>query len=301
MASRRTIHARAHAKINLALGVGPPEPAGSLHAGYHPIASWMHAVDLADDITLTEASETSFDIAWNDGQPAEWDLADDLCVRAHAAVERLAGRSLPVSVRVRKAIPAGGGLGGGSADAGAVMLALRDLFALDIDDAAMLAGAHALGTDITYFIDPLAWEAEQPPRPALVGGLGDRIERLARRGDPLTLLCPPFGCPTGTVYRAFDASLAEGGDGGRDTDACTEVLRAMIARDGIEPAALFNDLGEPAERAEPRLGAIRRAVADALALPVHVSGSGSTLFCFAPTERVRPHAPECRVIGTRLV
>ena len=301
MPSRRTIHARAHAKINLALGVGPPEPAGTPHAGFHPIASWMHAVDLADDITLTEASETSFDIAWNDGRPTEWEPSTDLCVRAHAVVERLAGRPLPVSVRVRKAIPADGGLGGGSADAGAVMLALRDLFALDIDDAALFAGAHGLGTDIPFFIDPLAWEAEQPPRPALVGGLGDRIERLARRGRPLTLVCPPFGCPTGAVYRAFDASLAQGEGVGRDADACAEALRAMAASDAIEPAALFNDLSGPAERAEPRLGVVRRAVADALALPVHVSGSGSTLFCFAPTERVRPHAPECRVIGTRLV
>jgi 4-diphosphocytidyl-2-C-methyl-D-erythritol kinase len=286
------IHARAHAKINLALAVGPPLPAGGAHAGYHPIASWMHAIDLHDDITLSRAPETRYDLAWADGAPVEWSPDADLCVRAHRAVESLVGRMLPVRLRVRKSIPAGGGLGGGSADAGAVLLALRELFALELDDGALAACAHTLGTDIPFFVDPDAWDARLAPRPAIVSGLGDRTERTERRSDPLTLVCPPFGCPTGAVYRAFDAEPTQG---------CDEARVRALAAGPIDPHALFNDLARPAERVEPRLQELRTRLGNALGLPVQVSGSGSTLFCFAPAEAVRPWAPGCRVISTALV
>jgi 4-diphosphocytidyl-2-C-methyl-D-erythritol kinase len=286
------IHARAHAKINLALAVGPPRPPGGTHAGYHPIASWMHAIDLHDEITLTHAAETRYDLAWANETPIEWALDADLCVRAHRALEALTGRTLPILLRVRKSIPAGGGLGGGSADAGAVLLALRELFALELSDGALAACAHALGTDIPFFVDPEAWRACQSPRPAIVSGLGDRIERTVRRSDPLTLICPPFGCPTGAVYRAFDAE---------PTQICDEATVRALAAGPIDPHALFNDLAGPAERVEPRLQELRTRLVDALGLPVHVSGSGSTLFCFERAEAVRPHAPGCRVISTALV
>lgn len=286
------IHARAHAKVNLALAVGPPLPPGGVHAGYHPIASWMHAIDLHDEITLTHAAETRYDLAWADGTPIDWAPDADLCVRAHRALESLTGRTLPILLRVRKSIPAGGGLGGGSADAGAVLLALRDLFALELDDRTLAACAHALGTDIPFFVDPDAWRAGQAPRPAIVSGLGDRIERTERRSHPLTLICPPFGCPTGAVYRAFDAD---------PTRICDEAKVRALAAGPIDPHALFNDLTGPAERVEPRLHELRTQLGDALGLPVQVSGSGSTLFCFAAAETVRRVAPGSRVISTVLL
>ncbi len=291
-----SLQAHAFAKINLSLAVGPPLPptSGEPHAGYHPIASWMHAIDLHDEVTLAHARETSYQVAWADAGPVAWASEDDLCVRAHRALESAVGRALPVTMTVRKSIPAGGGLGGGSADAGAVLLGLRDLFALDIDDAALVRCAHALGTDIPFFVDPVAWTAEQPPRPALVTGLGDRIERLARREQAVTLVCPSFGCATGAVYRAFDAT---------PTTGCNEPRVRALAEAPLRAGGedLFNDLAAPAGAAEPRLRALRDSLAVALGVPIHVSGSGSTLFCFAEPERVRPHAPVCRVIGTRLV
>lgn len=292
------LHAHAFAKVNLALSVGPalppspPSPCDGPHAGYHPIASWMHAIDLHDEITLAHARETSYDIRWADDQPVSWALGNDLCVRAHHALQSLAGCDLPATITVRKSIPEGGGLGGGSADAGTVLLGLRDLFALDLDDAVLAACAHALGTDIPFFVDPVAWMAEQPPRPALVTGVGDRIERIGRLDQALTLICPPFGCPTGAVYRAFDAA---------PTRACDEPRVRSLATPPIRTEDLFNDLTEPAERVEPRLRLLRNSLADALGVPVHVSGSGSTLFCLMEPERIHPHAPDCRVIGTRLV
>lgn len=290
---RGRIHARAHAKVNLALAVGPPVPPGQPGAGYHPIASWMHAIELGDDITLARAGTTRYDLAWHDESPLGWDPESDLCVRAHRALESLAGRTLPAEIRVRKSVPAGAGLGGGSSDAGVVLLALRDLFDLGIDDQQLIACAHALGTDIPFFIDPDAWRAGHPPRPALVTALGERTERLPRRADAITLICPPFGCPTGAVYRAFDARPARPCDEAR--------VRLLASTPGLRPDTLFNDLGAPAEQAEPRLRPLRGSLARAIGAPVHLSGSGSTLFCFEPPDAVAPHAPGCRVIGTRLV
>lgn len=274
MTGPRSITARAHAKVNLALAVGPPRPTAPF-AGYHPIASWMHAVSLADDLELTRAPTTTYDLAWSDARPVEWTPEQDLAARAHRALEALVGRPLPVRLRLLKSIPAGGGLGGGSADAAATLLALRDLFALDVTDTALAACAHALGTDIPFFLDPDSWSQNLPPRPALVTGLGDHTARLTRRTASLTLFCPPFGCPTGAVYRAFDAA---------PTAACDEArVRALTQSAGIDPHALFNDLAHAAERAEPRLADTRRTLATALHAPVHVSGSGSTLFALIPT------------------
>lgn len=285
------VHARAHAKLNLALSVGPPLPPGDARAGFHPIASWMHAIELGDEFSIARAPSTNYDLAWHDGTPVDWDPDTDLCVRAHRALEQAAGMPMPARIRVRKTVPAGGGLGGGSADAAVTLLALRDLFAPDLPDEQITACAHALGSDIPFFIDPLAWRERRPPRPAIVTGLGTVAQRLERREAAVTLVCPPYGCPTGAVYRAFDAD---------PTDACDEDRVRQAASGPLTPHTPFNDLAAPAERTEPRLGPLRAALAAALGTPVHVSGSGSTLFCFAPADAAAPHAPGCRVIATRL-
>lgn len=287
---------KAHAKINLALAVGPPIAPGQAHAGFHPIASWMHAIDLADELTVAPAASTEYDLAWADGTPVAWSLEADLCVRAHRALQAHAGRELPTRLTLRKSIPDGGGLGGGSSDAGSLLLALRDAFGLSVTDDELARIAHALGTDIPFFVDPPSWANRQPPRPAIVSGLGDRLERLPRRSGPVTLICPPFGCPTGAVYRAFDASPTE-----RCDEARVRALAAEPMHDLNHEAALFNDLADAAERVEPRLGRLRRGISSAIGRPVHLSGSGSTLFCFVPMEVVRPHAPGCRMIEARLV
>jgi 4-diphosphocytidyl-2-C-methyl-D-erythritol kinase len=197
---------------------------------------------------------------------------------------------------VRKRIPAGGGLGGGSADAACVLLALRDLFALPVSDADLIACAHGLGTDIPFFVDPVAWRAGQPARPAVVSGLGDRIERVGRMQDAITLIVPGFGCATGAVYRAFDESPTSVCDHAR----VLGVVAACLERGAVDAGLLFNDLAAAAERVEPRLGELRRALAQTLGTPVHVSGSGSTLFCFGGSGVPISDGFSGRAMGSRL-
>jgi 4-diphosphocytidyl-2-C-methyl-D-erythritol kinase len=302
-----TLVRHAHAKVNLALGVGAPLPPGSAFAGYHPIASWMASITLADDVEMERIEgESRFEIAWADDaprpSPIDWPLEKDLGVRAHRLLEQEAGRPLPVRVRVRKRVPVGGGLGGGSADAAAVLLGVRDLFALRVTNERLAAISTKLGSDVAFFLDD-----RTPARPAIVSNLGDRIERVTPVAQRVVLFFPAFGCPTGPVYKAFDS-----GDSGAGFESRAARIRSMVvqaARDGvIRTDDLFNDLAGPACRVEPRLREVIDRLAGTLNARIHVTGSGSTLFALAgsaeQTRRMVEVTAEIRgvsAIATELV
>lgn len=303
---------RAYAKVNLALAVGPPLPADAAgKGGFHPIASWMHAIDLHDQIELEATGprggpgrSTCRVLVADDAPrptPIDWPLELDLAVRAHRLLEAHVGSTLPVHLIVRKRTPVGGGLGGGSADAAAVLRGVDALFDLNLGESALATLAAKLGSDIAFFIDDAA-PLGAPPRPALVSGLGDRIRRTPRRRvQPIVLIVPAFGCPTGPVYKAFDAfhpgPLRE-----------REVADLFDADGPINTASLFNDLTAPAEHVAAPLGPLRERAAELVASPVHVTGSGSTLFALPSDEhQAQSWAETLRrelkvaVINTRLV
>jgi len=309
----------AHAKVNLALSVGPPIEEGP-RAGMHPIASWMAPVELSDRIeiaTLDAGSEARIEIV-GEGVQVNWLVANDLTLRAVRALEDEAGRPLPVGVRVTKRIPAGGGLGGGSSDAAAVLRGVDALLGrghgLGVGPERLRAIAAELGSDIPFFIDE-AIDLDRPggharpPRPALVGGLGGGIARLDPIGGGLVLICPPFGCPTGEVYRAFD-----GRGGARLRTDEVERIAASCARSGtLEDAGLFdglfNDLEAAAMGVRPELADVKRAASGVLGgARVHLSGSGSTLFVLGGADVARAIngaaggalPPGTRAIATRL-
>ncbi len=289
------VHIAAHAKLNLTLAVAPPEPQGSAKAGWHRIASWFHAIELHDDVEIVRlASGTSrCRIEWAGDaprpSPIDWPIERDLAARAHALLERHTGQSLACDLLVRKRIPAGGGLGGGSADAAATLMGLNALFDLGLATSELQRLSASLGSDIAYFID----DAHQPPRPALVEGFGDQIERIDRVGGEAELIFPPFGCDTRAVYRAFDQSLAPG-----------HALRAQevrrIALDAsrtkqIDARGLFNDLFAAADSVSGR----RLAPLVARAAGIHMSGSGSTLFRLGRGLDARAF-PDCAIVRTTL-
>jgi 4-diphosphocytidyl-2-C-methyl-D-erythritol kinase len=285
--------------VNLALGVAPPEPAGAARAGWHRICSWMSAIDLHDDVVLTPragvadapfGSSERFTLGaeWaHDAprpSPIDWPPEKDLCVRALDALDRLLAprgvRVPPVHVRVHKRVPVGGGLGGGSSDAAATLLLARVLIeessgpgSAPADD--LRRAARSIGSDVEFFLDddaPLA-----PPRPAIVSGFGDEIERVPPLALRLVLLLPGVGCPTREVYRAYDASS-------RPLDEPRVRTLARSSDPGAIAAGAFNDLAEPAARAVPTFGSILARARAALPAPVHVSGSGSSMFVVARNE-----------------
>lgn len=332
----------APAKVNLCLSVSAPLPAGSRTrqgrdaTGFHEIASWFEPIALADELSIEarRAGEGSaYTIEWADDaprvSPLDWPLEKDLAFRAHRIVEQAVGRSLDVRVRLLKRTPVGGGLGGGSSDAASMMLGLVRLFRLRLNAQALIDLSAPLGSDIAFFLDEqrvlaaVRDEPDPPPRGAVVTGLGDRIERLSRarsanRGDGegggLVLIVPPFGCPTGPVYKAFDAWLnAHPGAGLQAERVCGLAQRAgRDTEGGLDDSEWFNDLALPAAQVESRLGEVLERLEAArgrggnLMPRIHVTGSGSTMFCVTDQARrvcdwVRGVAPELVCVPTRML
>ena len=260
------------AKVNLALSVGAADA-----TGMHPIASWMIALDFGDTLELTAVAGTQsrFDIRFDaeapQPQPVDWPLEKDLAFRAHALVQAEVGRSLAIDAVLRKRIPAGAGLGGGSSDAAAMLVGLNTLFDLNLPNETLLRCAAELGSDVVFLVAALL----QSPS-AIVAGRGEQIETtpLARAID-LVLILPPLQCPTGPVYAAFDA-IAD-----MNAIAETQRIRKIATCLPIDPEALFNDLAEPAQRVTPSLRTVIASVTAATKRRVHVTGSGAAMFIVA--------------------
>ena len=263
------------AKVNLALSVGPPR-----EDGYHPIASWMAAVNWGDELTARrcgDKDESGFRRAIADDapqpQPIDWPLDKDLAFRAHHLLEESTGRQLPIELVVHKRVPAGAGLAGGSGNAAAVLLAVNDLFSLGLSLQDLTEHSRRLGSDVAFLLASMRGSPS-----ALVTGLGEQIEPSPLI-DPihLVLILPPFGCPTGAVYRAFDEQI------GTAATLREQRVRELAAGPHLDGTALFNDLAGPAGSVTPALRQTMAILTQTLKLSVHVTGSGAAMFAVAPT------------------
>lgn len=307
-----TSHVRAPAKINLALSVGPPEGPSSPRPGWHPIASWMAAIDLCDELTvesLSPAQPSTLDVRFADDAPSpspiDWPPAKDLAFRAIAALEARVGRPLPTRIQLLKRIPVGAGLGGGSSNAASTLIALNQAHALRLSIADLARLGASLGSDVPFFLDEHAGHPDgsggcMPPRPALVTHFGDRIERLPSVHGELLLVVPRFGCPTQDVYRAFDTLHPRAFQ--------EHAIRALANHHVLEPERLFNDLTPAACLVRPDLSRLLSHIRSVAGLPAHLTGSGSGIFILTPPERshaLAAHLPQdpllrdCALIATR--
>ena len=217
--------------------------------------------------------------------------AENLVFSAFAAMERACGRPLAAAdevlhVRVKKSIPAGGGLGGGSSDAAAAIRLYAAEHGVDPCGEKALAVAAELGSDVACFLYGGA---------TLMGGRGERLERrLPAFPLPFVLMGDAHGNATPAVYAAFDADPQPA----PDADALAVLMERAAAGSvdlaeaagsvgagcGSGAAALAracaNNLAEAAFACNPRLrGRVERAQADPDVLAALVTGSGST--CFA--------------------
>ncbi|MEZ6195689.1 MAG: 4-(cytidine 5'-diphospho)-2-C-methyl-D-erythritol kinase [Planctomycetota bacterium] len=256
----RSVRELAHAKINLFLEVPARRP-----DGYHEIETVMHEIDLADEIELERAAETRLEI----DDPA-LDLGEDnLALRALRALERRLDRPLDAVVRIRKRIPAGGGLGGGSSDATAVLRGLDRLHGLGLDPREIESVAAEVGSDTAFFARGGT---------ALCRGRGELVSPLPR-GPRLAfvLVLPGIHVPTGPVFGAL--RLPE------RPRSSYALLRRMAWDRSIAPGdpALFNRLEAPARRLHPELDAFFVELDEPDA---RLSGSGSTIFLPQPDRDV---------------
>jgi 4-diphosphocytidyl-2-C-methyl-D-erythritol kinase len=189
----------APAKLTLSLRV-----TGVRADGYHLVDAVMVALDLADTLTFGPGDDLTVEEAGT-GLPVPA-TDDNLVRRALVAVGRSA------SVHLVKRIPAGGGLGGGSADAAAVLR-----WAGRADDVDLAA---ALGADVPFCL--------RGGR-ARVTGIGEVLEPLPHEDATFTLVVPPFGCSTPAVYAAWDRLGGPTADGPNDLERAALVVEPRLA------------------------------------------------------------------------
>ncbi len=261
---RERLRARGAAKLNLALSVGGPDS-----DGMHPIASWMTSVDLYDELELVRLPvgyPSRYAINWHEDarrrSDIDWSVSKDLSVLAHDALERRVDRALAVQARIEKRIPVGGGLGGGSADAAVMLHALNQLFQLGLSTDELAEVGGPLGSDVAFQVHGGA---------AVVAGLGEQVELHEAPADlHAVLVLPETACPTGPVYRRFDELQPEARV---DEPRVRDLLSSPLVAD-----APFNDLAAAAFDLHPALLEDLERVRAIVEGPVHLSGSGSTLF-----------------------
>jgi 4-diphosphocytidyl-2-C-methyl-D-erythritol kinase len=185
-----------------------------------------------------------------------------------------------VRLVLRKHIPAGGGLGGGSADAAAALLAVRELLDVDVDDAGVLALAAEVGSDVPFCVrGGAAW----------MRGRGEIIEPVSvPTGLAFLVAIPPFRLSTPDVYKAWDKL------GGPRSERAVPAPRRLTSV--IDE--LVNDLEPAAEALEPRLLEFRSALESAAGAPALLAGSGSAYVVpVADTRRLPALVDE---VGRRL-
>jgi 4-diphosphocytidyl-2-C-methyl-D-erythritol kinase len=245
---------RAYAKLNLILHVGLPRG-----DGIHPLCSLFASLDLADEVNgePTELAADSVECPGVEGP--------NLARAALAAFRARVGGALPpLAVRIEKRIPVAAGLGGGSADAAAVLRIANRAASEPLDATELHEIAAGLGSDVPSQLEP---------RHALVHGTGELVEPVEL--PPLAALLVPAreGLSTRDVYGQLDRM--GGGRERLDPDA----LRRLA---GIAPAelagALDNDLQPAALALRPELDETLAGIRGVGALGVAVSGSGPTCF-----------------------
>jgi 4-diphosphocytidyl-2-C-methyl-D-erythritol kinase len=194
---------RAPAKLTVSLRI-----TGVREDGYHLLDAEMVTIDLADTLTFSEGD--GLEIVGADVSTGD----DNLVRRALALIGRKA------HVRVEKRIPPGAGLGGGSADAAAV------LRWAEVDDPTLAAN---LGADVPFCL----WGGR-----ARVTGVGEHLEPLAFEPRTFTLVIPPFGCSTVDVYRRWDELGGPTGPGSNDLESAALAVEPRLAvwRDALAEA-----------------------------------------------------------------
>jgi 4-diphosphocytidyl-2-C-methyl-D-erythritol kinase len=253
------VAARAHAKINLDLRV-----LGTRVDGFHELRTVFQAVALHDTVTCLPregplAIECDTAGVPLDGGNLVWKAADVLWRSI-----RRSGPPSGVLIRLDKRIPLQAGLGGGSADAAATLLALVRLWRVPVRPAQLTDIAATLGADVPFFLSGGT---------ALGLGRGDEVYPLADLPRHwIVLVIPGFGVSSADAYQWYDEE--------RDLSRGASVREPQHVP-GPWPsraAQMINDLEAPIARHHPEIDQMKIALRRAGALAAAMSGSGSTVF-----------------------
>jgi 4-diphosphocytidyl-2-C-methyl-D-erythritol kinase len=249
----------APAKLNLFLHV-----VGRRADGYHLLQSAFLLIDWCDTLHVERRS---------DGRLARHDLgdplpADDLCLRAAAALQRESGSTLGADISIEKRLPSGAGMGGGSSDAATTLLALNRLWSLDWPRSRLMALGLTLGADVPFFLGGTN---------AFVEGIGERLTPIDLPRQWLAVAKPAAGVATSAI---FASPMLR-----RNTEAVilAGFLADASARHGFGCGSFGrNDMQPPAESQCAEIADAARWL-EARFGNSRMTGSGSAVFAGAGT------------------
>lgn len=255
----------ANAKVNFTL-----EVFGRRTDGYHALRSVVMPISLSDtlDIEVSDDGEITSDAGYD----------DDLCVKAARVLrnvrmfESSSVRMLGARISVKKRIPAGGGLGGGSADAAAVLRALNELWGIGLSREALAEIGAQVGSDVPS----LVFNA-----PVVMEGRGEKISPLSTSTSSLHLVLvnPGVHSSTKEVYAACEGRPLDG------ENLTARMVEALQAGDLSRiAAALMNDLQPPAVKQHPEIADALVSLKTAGVVWAMMSGSGSSVFGLVENE-----------------
>jgi 4-diphosphocytidyl-2-C-methyl-D-erythritol kinase len=260
------IRETAPAKVNLVLHVGPRRP-----DGLHELCSLTASIDLADEVTVEPASDDSVVCPGVTGP--------NLAQAALDGFRSATGAGLPpVRVTIEKRIPVAAGLGGGSADAAAVLRAANELAGRPLDADALRQVGAGVGSDVPSLIEP---------RHAVVAGAGEVVEPVELPQMALVLVPDADGLSTAEVFAQADLI------GATRTALDPAVLHSLAAAPLAElTRGMENDLEAAAASLRPQVTQRLEALRGAGALAALVTGSGPTVFGVFPDRAEAERASE---------
>lgn len=251
-------------KINLGLNVIERRS-----DGYHNLQTIFYPVPFYDELTIRESGGE--DVLMLGGNPLEGDVQDNLVLRA-VRLLRQEGFSVPaLSIDLRKVIPSGAGLGGGSSDAACMVKTLAKFYDLPLSEEQMKLLVGKLGADCPFFINP---------RPLYAEGIGDVFTPISLNlnGWYLMLVKPEVYVSTREAYAGVHPH--------KPAYSLLETIKLPI---GQWVGRMVNDFEESIFSNHPLLAEIKQELYLQGAAYASMSGSGSTIFGLF---RSRPHCEQ---------
>lgn len=269
----------AHAKVNVFLRV-----LGRRDDGFHDIETLIFPLSMHDRVTVDRADGMSLEVVGTgaNGVPSG---EQNLALRAARALAAEAGGDLAAHITIEKAIPVAAGLGGGSADAAATLLALDELWSTALAPRDLARVGLAVGSDVPAL---LAGE------PVFVRGRGEDVEPVIVPASTWVMRTFDFGVSASDAYAWWDERPSTGPDPG------AVIAAAETANDELLGSALFNDLQAPVSARHPEVGETVDALVEAGAFGAVMSGSGPTvaaLCSFATADTVAAAVPGALVVN----
>jgi 4-diphosphocytidyl-2-C-methyl-D-erythritol kinase len=273
------VRLRAFAKVNYAL-----EVRGLRDDGYHEISTVLQSISLADEVEIAKLkrAKEGFELRVEPEGARVGPPERNTTRKAWELVRELVGAELPVGIKLRKEIPAGAGLGGGSADAAAVLVGISELFGLGLDAEVLRSLGSRIGADVPFCL---------LGGTALGEGVGDFLTPLpAPPAHRLVLAKPERGADTGEIYRSYDQRP-------RKSVASVEPVAAALRSGDLSAlaGAIGNDLEPITGELVPEVEAYKKELLRVGALGASMSGTGTAVYGIFGGAGEQPRVPFNRV------